>query len=89
MQQENICNFYSFLKIKNNNKQFNHKTLLKTQNQFSSLCKIRIFFQIKKKKNTYENTDVQILMLACAQIVCNIVYVQVRGRIHRKLCCKN
>jgi len=50
MQQENICNFYSFLKIKNNNKQFNHKTLLKTQNQFSSLCKIRIFFHIKKKK---------------------------------------
>jgi hypothetical protein len=33
--------------------------------------------------------DVQILILASAQIVCNIVYVQVRDRIHRELRCKN
>jgi hypothetical protein len=33
--------------------------------------------------------DVQILILASARIVCNIVYVQVRDRIHRELCCKN
>jgi len=32
---------------------------------------------------------VQILILASAQIVCNIVYVQVRDRIHRELRCKN
>jgi hypothetical protein len=34
-------------------------------------------------------TDVQILILASARIVCNIVYVQVRDRIHRELCCEN
>jgi hypothetical protein len=28
-------------------------------------------------------------VLACARIVCNIVCVQVQGRIHRELCCKN
>jgi hypothetical protein len=33
--------------------------------------------------------DVQILILASARIVCNIVYVQVRDCIHRELCCKN
>jgi hypothetical protein len=33
--------------------------------------------------------DVKILILASAWIVCNIVYVQVRCRIHRELCCKN
>jgi hypothetical protein len=33
--------------------------------------------------------DVQILILASARIVCNIVYAQVRDRIHRELCCKN
>jgi hypothetical protein len=32
---------------------------------------------------------VQILILASARIVCNIVYVQVRDRIHRELRCKN
>jgi hypothetical protein len=32
---------------------------------------------------------VQILILASARIVCNIVYVQVRDRIHRELCCEN
>lgn len=36
-----------------------------------------------------EVADVQILILASAQIVCNIVCVQVRDRIHRELCCKN
>jgi hypothetical protein len=34
-------------------------------------------------------TVVQILILASARIVCNIVYVQVRDRIHRELRCKN
>jgi hypothetical protein len=29
--------------------------------------------------------DVQILILASARIVCNIVYVQVRDRIHREM----
>jgi hypothetical protein len=33
--------------------------------------------------------NVQILILASARIVCNIVYVQVQDRIHRELCCKN
>jgi len=32
---------------------------------------------------------VQILILVSARIVCNIVYVQVRDRIHRELCCEN
>jgi hypothetical protein len=35
------------------------------------------------------NVVVQILILASARIVCNIVYVQVRDRIHRELRCKN
>jgi hypothetical protein len=32
-----------------------------------------------------EFTVVQILILASARIVCNIVYVQVRDRIHREM----
>jgi hypothetical protein len=28
-------------------------------------------------------------LLASTRIVCNIVYMQVRGQIHRKLCCEN
>jgi hypothetical protein len=36
-----------------------------------------------------EPNVVQILILASARIVCNIVYVQVRDRIHRELRCKN
>jgi hypothetical protein len=31
------------------------------------------------------NTVVQILILASARIVCNIVYVKVRDRIHREM----
>jgi hypothetical protein len=37
----------------------------------------------------YSQIDVQILILASSRIVCNIVYVQVRDRIHRELRCKN
>jgi hypothetical protein len=33
--------------------------------------------------------DVQILILASTRIVWNIVYVQVRARIHRELRCEN
>jgi hypothetical protein len=44
-----------------------------------------------KKRCTFIRRDrvVQILILASARIVCNIVYVQVRDRIHRELCCEN
>jgi hypothetical protein len=49
-----------------------------------------------KPRNVYDvgqgegsNDVVQILILASARIVCNIVYVQVRDRIHRELRCKN
>jgi len=34
------------------------------------------------------NTSVQILILASVQIVCNIVYVQVQGQIHKELRCE-
>jgi len=45
---------------------------------------------LKAIKSSMETTnDVQILILASARIVCNIVYVQVRGRIHRELRCEN
>jgi len=39
----------------------------------------------KENDTSVWNTVVQILILASARIVCNIVYVQVRDRIHREM----
>jgi hypothetical protein len=58
-------------------------------------CIIKLFTFIELKSFLFSLImgmmiiDVQILILASAQIVCNIVYVQVQGRIHRELRCKN